>query len=81
VHVPYGAHPTQCYDYYDYDNAFLKTYGAASKTEEDFKAFLDEWVYGLKSHDEYLDKVGAARLTKLKVTPGFGYAADVSKED
>ena len=81
VHVPYGAHPTQCYDYYDYDNAFLKAYGAASKTEEDFKAFLDEWVYGLKSHEEYLDKVGASRLTKLKVTPGFGYAADVSKED
>ncbi len=81
VHVPYGAHPTQCYDYYDYDNAFLKAYGAASKTEEDFKAFLDEWVSSLKSHEEYLDKVGASRLTKLKVTPGFGYAADVSKED
>ena len=71
----------EMYDYYDYDNAFLKAYGAASKTEEDFKAFLDEWVYGLKSHEEYLDKVGASRLTKLKVTPGFGYAADVSKED
>ena len=81
VHVPYGAHPTQCYGYYDYDNAFLKAYGAASKTEEDFKAFLDEWVYSLKSHDEYLNKLSASRLIKLKVTPGFGYAADVSKED
>ena len=80
-HVPYGAHPTQCYGYYDYDNAFLKAYGAASKTEEDFHAFLNDYVYGVKDQDEYLNKLGATRLINLKVTPGFGYAADASKED
>ena len=80
-HVPYGAHPTQCYNYYDYDNNFLKAYGAASKTEEDFKAFLQEWVYGLKGQEEYLEKLGVMRLINLKVTPGYGYHADVSKED
>lgn len=80
-HVPYGAHPTQCYGYYDYDNPFLKAYGAASKTEEDFKAFLNEWVYGVKDQDEYLEKLGVKRLLNLKVTEGYGYHADVSKED
>ena len=77
VHVPYGAHPTQCYDFYDYDNAFLKAYGAASKTDEDFKAFLDEWVYGVNSPEEYREKLGANRLIALNNVPGFGYATKV----
>ena len=80
-HVPYGAFPTQCYNYYDYDNAYLKMYGAASKTEEDFKAFLNEYVYGCKDHAEFLEKIGINRLLKLKVSDGYGYATDVSKED
>ena len=77
VHCPYGAHPSQCYGYYDYDNPMLKEYGAASKTDEDFKAFLDKYVYGVKDHYEYLDKIGASRLLKLKTVPGYGYAATV----
>ena len=80
-HVPFGAFPTQCYNYYDYDNAYLKMYGAASKTEEDFKAFLNEYVYGCKDHAEFLEKIGINRLLKLKVSDGYGYATDVSKED
>ena len=55
----------------------LKEYGAASKTDEDFKAFLDKYVYGVKDHYEYLDKIGASRLLKLKTVPGYGYAATV----
>lgn len=79
--VPYGAYPTQCYGYYDYDNSFLKAYGAASKTEEDFKAFLNEYVYGVKDQAEFLEKIGVNRLLKLKVSDGYGYATDISKED
>lgn len=81
VHTPYGAHPAQCYNYYDYDNPFLKVYDVASKTEEGFKAFLDEWVYGVKDHDEYLNKLGATRLIKLNNVQGLGYAKDMSKEE
>ena len=80
VHEPFGAHPTQCYGYYDYDNNWLKVYGAASKTEEDFKAFLKEWVYDLKDEKEYREKLGVQRLLNLKVTEGYGYHADVTKE-
>ena len=80
VHVPYGAHPSQCYNYYDYDNPFLRSYDIASKTQEDFEAFLKEWVYDLKDHYEYLDKLGASRLFKLKVVPGLGYSKDMTKE-
>ena len=80
VHVPFGAHPSQCYNYYDYDANFFKMYDTVTKTEEDFKAFLQEWVYDIKDNDEYIDKLGASRLTKLRVVPGFGYAAKLVKE-
>ena len=65
----------------DYDNAFLKANGSASKTEEDFKAFLNEYVYDIKDNAEFLEKIGINRLLKLKVSDGYGYSTDVSKED
>ncbi|CAB1239817.1 Glutaconate CoA-transferase subunit A [Ruminococcaceae bacterium BL-6] len=80
VHAPYGAHPSQCYDYYDYDRDFLKEYDKASKTDEDFNKFLDEWAYGVKSHEEYLNKLGAVRLINNKVVPGLGFHRDMTKE-
>jgi glutaconate CoA-transferase subunit A len=73
VHLPYGAHPTQCCAYYDYDKPFLRMYDEAGKTDEGFDAFLREWVYGVKDHAEYLDRLGAARTIGLRVTPGIGY--------
>ena len=77
VHAPHGAHPSQVYNYYDYDKEYYIAYDKASKTDEDFKAFLDEWVYGTKTHEEYLDKLGVTRLLKYKNVPGFGYATKV----
>lgn len=77
VHVPYGAHPSQCYNFYDYDKEMLKEYDQASKTEEDFNAFLDKYVYSCKDHAEYLDLLGASRLMKYKNVPGLGYSAEV----
>lgn len=73
VHVPFGAHPSQCYNYYDYDREYFMAYDEAGKTDEGFQAFLQEWVYGTKNHDEYLDKLGASRLEKLRVVPGVGF--------
>lgn len=80
VHAPYGAHPSQLYNYYDYDADFYKMYDKVTKTTEDFKAFTKEWIYDIKNHDEYLDKLGLSRIAKLRVTPGFQYAAKLVKE-
>ncbi|MDR1245896.1 MAG: glutaconate CoA-transferase [Clostridiales Family XIII bacterium] len=73
VHTAYGAHPTQCRAYYDYDKDFLRMYDKASKSDEGFETFLREWVYGADDHAAYLDKLGAARMLGLRVTPGIGY--------
>lgn len=80
VHVPYGAHPSQCYDYYDYDAALMKEYDVASKTDEAFAEYMKKWVYDVPDHDAYLNKLGATRLISLKVVPGLGYAKDMTKE-
>ncbi|MBS9775537.1 MAG: CoA transferase subunit A [Fusobacterium sp.] len=80
VHAPYGAHPSQSYNYYDYDADFYKMYDKVTKTTEDFKAFTKEWIYDIKDHDAYLDKLGLSRMAKLRVTPGFQYAAKLVKE-
>ncbi|MGO1580582.1 MAG: glutaconate CoA-transferase subunit A [Peptoniphilaceae bacterium] len=80
VHVPYGAHPSQCYDYYDYDSEFYKMYNVVSKEDEDFNNYMKEWVYDIEDHDQYLNKLGATRLINLHPVQGFGYATNVLKE-
>ncbi len=78
VHLPYGAHPSQVYDCYDYDKPFYMDYDKAGKTDEAFAAFMKEWVLDLKDHKAYLNKLGAERLIDLKVVPGVGYHVDDS---
>ena len=77
VHVPFGGHPSQVYDLYDYDKEFYLDYDRAGKTDAAFEQFLKEWVYDLEDHESYLNKLGASRLMDLKVVPGIGYHAVV----
>ena len=76
VHLPYGAHPSQVYNYYDYDKEFYLDYDKAGKTEESFRTWCQEWVYDLPDHRAYLEKLGVNRLLGLKCTTGFGYHVD-----
>ncbi len=73
VHVPRGAHPSQCFGCYDYDPQFFLAYDQASRTQEAFDAFLQEYVTDCPTHADYLDKLGASRLLALDVKPGCGY--------
>lgn len=81
VHAPYGAHPTQCFGFYDYDPNFFIAYDKASRTQEDFDAFIKEYVTDCPTHDDYLNKkVGAARLFELKVDEGYGYKRGLKRK-
>lgn len=73
VQVPYGAHPSQCANYYDYDPPFFRMYDQVSRSAESFKEYLNEWVYGVEDNDAYIDKLGAIHLKNLRVKPGPGY--------
>lgn len=50
---------------------------SGAKVPETFRDFCEKYVYSVKSHEEYLDKLGATRLLKLLDTSGFGYAAQL----
>jgi glutaconate CoA-transferase subunit A len=73
VHAPFGAHPSQCFNYYDYDGLFYRDYDKISKSDEAFNQFLNDYVYECKDHSEYLDKISASKLLGLKIPPGKCY--------
>lgn len=62
VEVPYGAHPGECHACYQMDEEHLKKYQKAGLDETTFKAYMDEYVFNVKNHKEYLEKVGIAGL-------------------
>jgi len=73
-HVPYGSHPYAVFNYYDYDPKQLKIYHDNADDDRSFQHYLDKFVYGVKSHEEYLEAIGgSARLEALKADPDLGY--------
>jgi glutaconate CoA-transferase, subunit A len=77
VEVPFGAHPTAVHGCYDNDPWWFQEYINASKKPTSMAAWLDSWVYGVKTFADYLAKVGPQRLEKLTADPVIGYAPDI----
>jgi glutaconate CoA-transferase subunit A len=68
-HVPYCAHPSYTQGYYDRDNPFYLEWDKVSASPDAVKAWLDEWVYGVKDRAEYWARLGAETHERLKVKP------------
>ncbi|HWR66047.1 MAG TPA: CoA-transferase [Bellilinea sp.] len=68
-HVPYCAHPSYTQGYYDRDNAFYLDWDRVTESREAVKAWLDEWVFGVKDRAEYVEKLGMETRERLKVAP------------
>lgn len=73
VQVPYGAHPSYVQGYYDRDNAFYLEWEMLSRDTVRVQNWLDEWVYGVADHTDYLRKLGAETLVRIR--PGTAPAA------
>lgn len=80
VHIPYGAHPSQCAGYYDYDSQAMRSYDVISRTQEDFDKFITEYVDECPENGQYLDKIGASHLVTLKVDHEFGYRPGLKRK-
>lgn len=65
VHVPFCCHPLWTAGYYWSDIPFRRNFIMEDATQEGFEGWLDEWVFGVKDFEEYLDKVGRDNLDKL----------------
>ncbi|HEX7587119.1 MAG TPA: CoA transferase subunit A, partial [Anaerolineae bacterium] len=59
-HVPYGAHPTQMPYEYFFDEEHIAEWLAAGETAEGAAAYFEQYVFGVRDHAEYLERVGGA---------------------
>ncbi|MDD5205632.1 MAG: CoA transferase subunit A [Desulfobacterales bacterium] len=80
VRVPLGAHPTACYGFYDYDPKHLNTYKKIAEDDGLFNRYLEEWVYGVPSHEAYLERVGVASLNRIRANPVLGYSPGLDRK-
>jgi acyl CoA:acetate/3-ketoacid CoA transferase len=74
VEMPFAAHPTSVYRSYDYDAEQIEAYVEATNTPASFREYLDRYVYDVKDHWEYLERVGGMkRLSRLRADAILGY--------
>jgi glutaconate CoA-transferase, subunit A len=66
-HVPYCAHPSYTQGYYDRDNDFYLKWDEISKSSGAVNDYLDQWVFGVKDRDEYMEKLGPEVRERLKI--------------
>jgi len=61
VEIPYGAHPFSSGGIYNYDEQHLREYIAAAKDKERFKEYLQQYIYGVDSIEDYLEQAGGVK--------------------
>jgi glutaconate CoA-transferase, subunit A len=72
---PFGAHPSYVQGYYDRDNRFYLDWEEISRDPAALDAWLDEWVHGVSGRAEYVEKLGAERVARLR--PGSAPSGSV----
>jgi len=79
VEEPWAAHPSYAQGYYDRDNEFYIEWDTISRQADLLEKYLDEWVYSVENRAEYVKKLGAEKLMKLRpksfysVTTNYGW--------
>jgi glutaconate CoA-transferase subunit A len=63
---PFAAHPSYALGYYDRDNQFYVEWARISKDRAGLEKYLADWIYGVSGRKEYMDKLGAEYVGKLK---------------
>jgi glutaconate CoA-transferase subunit A len=79
VEQPFACHPSYAQGYYDRDNAFYLEWEQISKDPVALEAWLQEWVHDLATHEDYREKMGAARWDTLR--PGEQLSGQVNYGD
>ena len=66
VHEPYASFPSPTQGYARRDDDFYFDYHKASRSAEGFAQWLQDWVLGVGSQREFLDRLGRERIQRLK---------------
>lgn len=65
VHAPFGAYPGGTQGYYEMDSEHYLMLSSI-REEEDMQRYLEEYIYSVDSHEEFLEKrVGMKKLKEL----------------
>lgn len=79
IHVPYGAYPTACFRYYDYDPVFLKDYAKNAKDDAQYHSYIENTIFENQTHSDLLDSVGRKRLEMIAASENRGYAKNLDR--
>ncbi|MDY6880653.1 MAG: CoA-transferase [Desulfatiglans sp.] len=67
IEVPFGSYPGNMPYLYYSDEEHLSRWLQAEKDPEEFKRFLDQYIYGVASFEEYLERCGGlAKMRELQ---------------
>ncbi|AEI64809.1 CoA transferase subunit A [Corallococcus macrosporus] len=66
VHEPWGCHPSFVQGFHDRDNDFYVKWEDISRQPETYRAWLEEFVYGVKDRQGYLARLETGLLDKLR---------------
>jgi glutaconate CoA-transferase subunit A len=75
VHEPFACHPSFAQGYYDRDNAFYLEWDRIARDPETLEAWMNEWIFDLSSHRDYVEKRGEASWASLR--PGVALSGEV----
>jgi glutaconate CoA-transferase subunit A len=66
IEVPFGAHPTACFNFYDYDiEIYIEWVNSVKEGKID--EYVEKYITSVDDHFEYLEKIGGvAKLFNLK---------------
>jgi glutaconate CoA-transferase subunit A len=66
VLAPFGGHPGAVPGLYDADFEHMNEFFKAERDPALMEKYLDKYIYSCKTHQDYLDKIGKAKLEELK---------------
>jgi len=64
VEAPYGCHPNQLPGKYSFDEQHWQIWLDASLADETIAEYFATYVFGVKDHYEYLEKIGGLRMLR-----------------
>ena len=79
IPLPWGAYPTACYQYYDYDPEYLQNYRKSAGDEKLYQDYLTEKIISPTEHSEFVSLTPAEHREKLTADPITGYASELDR--
>jgi glutaconate CoA-transferase subunit A len=80
VEMPWGAHPSDVVGHYNKDKLSYAIFLQALRTEAETRAWMDEWVYGCRDHNDYMkhciDRFGLEAMNRIKARAFYSTPAN-----